>query len=939
MYDTFYDVCIYGSGFTAASAAMAMLQKKYKVLLISPNGCVGSESTNSFLQELSGGISKNADRLIGILRKSGGISGNLADPGIVMLKLLNELIEADILFYSRPAGVVRDGERMKGLILAAKNGISCVQARCFLDASEELEIFQFAQPELRIVPDCENLFLFNMEFDTDDLPGKLPESDDLLMTGSAWKTERTFKIRNGNRIGLLNVLKQIRSAGKPFEDALVTRASFAGVPLAAAGISGIPELRNLLAVGEKASFSFEDHDDLIAIRMYEGEMLAEEACGILSSCPKVTVRPDEICVPAPPAELHCDVLVCGGGTAGALAAIAAGRNGADTVLWEAMDCLGGVATGGALNGYYYGLPGGLQDEVDTRVNECAKILCGRHYGTVKPRFQRFHPLAKMIVLEQMAHEAGVRCEFGQTVCGVESEKIRPPEFPVLRGTPQPQEVARVDGVHAVSADGLRCCHAKVFIDSTGDADVAVFAGAKYTMGREPDAVQHIFSIPALFLNMESEKSDAGTLVRSYWNILPYNIDAGYADACDPWDVSRARRSALLGFDWPGHKNLRIIWYSTILGARASRQITGDYKLGLGDQLRSAEFPDVVAYSASHYDNHALDYENESLNAQLWNWALDGHNEPIGCEIPYRTMLPFGIENLIIACRALSLEFDANLQFRMQRDMQRIGEAAGIAAAVAVCDNVPPRYINIRKVQERLAGTKALLEPKSNYHCNAWKPANFYPDRRIFELTAKGYVPSQELLPGGVTSYIQLENDLKSNDETLRYAAAVKLAAGAHADKANALLIDCIRSRCKKFPKNWQGKTPLWKIAISVCGANGYQEARKIVEDVLLDEDCLHDQQALILAIRTLGMIGNIHSAKIIDSTLQRGDLPHTMEFPYWCTEQTIIEDTTWKLELAGFEAMYRIGLEKQEYLEKYEHDERGYVRRAAERVRLRVYGA
>ena len=55
-------------------------------------------------------------------------------------------------------------------------------------------------------------------------------------------------------------------------------------------------------------------------------------------------------------------------------------------------------------------------------------------------------------------------------------------------------------------------------------------------------------------------------------------------------------------------------------------------------------------------------------------------------------------------------------------------------------------------------------------------------------------------------------------------------------------------------------------------------------------------------------------------------------------DKTITDDTTWKIELAGFEAMYKLGLEKREFLEPYFDDERGYVRRAAERVRLRVYG-
>lgn len=120
--------------------------------------------------------------------------------------------------------------------------------------------------------------------------------------------------------------------------------------------------------------------------------------------------------------------------------------------------------------------------------------------------------------------------------------------------------------------------------------------------------------------------------------------------------------------------------------------------------------------------------------------------------------------------------------------------------------------------------------------------------------------------------------------------------------------------------------------------NGCVDARRAVEDILSDPECLKDIQALVLAVRALGKIGDMESAKAIDGLLRRGDAAHTTEFGYWCSEQTIVEDSRWKLELAGFEAMYRLGLEKPEYLKKYLSDRRGYVCRAAEQVRRRVYG-
>ena len=954
MYNTFYDVCIYGAGISAAGAALHLLKEQpdCRILIVSPTGFVASECSYSFLQDLSTGISPLLDKFIINLRQAGAYNNNLADACALQIRMLKELEKADILFYARPAGIIQDAGSVKGLIVAAKDGIHAVKAKVFLDLSGDLEAVRSAKSDCIDNAEGDSLFILNLFMEDETLPVPASKKEkEYLISGGVFEEERTIKIKNGSRGDIRRIVKELRSDYPELADGYVARLSNIPIALYASAVKEplckAAGWKNFFAPTAelRKKFTFEDHKDLLAVRFAEGEAMAEKVAALAGAdVEEPQILPQEICVAYPAEKTTAGVIICGGGTSGMLAAIAAGRAGADVLLLEATDYPGGIGTGGAIPVYYYGLEGGLQDEVDARARECSLLLCGeKNRFPENEQFKRFHVFAKMIVLEEMAAEAGVRIKYGQMLCGTETTEIRPPMFPVLRGTPQPKLSRRLDTVNAVSADcGPVQYQAKVFIDSTGDADIAVFAGAEYTAGREPDAVQHIYSIPALYIFQAAEKNSKGENTRCYYIQFPYNIDAGYVDACDPWDISRARRAGIIAFDREKYnwntKHSRMQYLAAVVGIRASRQIRGDYKLGLGDQIRAAEFPDVIAYSASHYDNHAKDFENESTDALLWSWALDGHWESIGCEIPYRTMLPYGIENLIVACRALSLDFDANLQFRMQRDMQRIGEAAGLAAAVAVKDDVPPRYIDIRKVQKDLFRTKALLKPESNYHCDNWKPANFYPERRMFELTSKGFAPSRELLPGTVNSYQQLEKDLKSSSEVTRFAAAVKLSAGARIDRVKKDVVQCIQLRCSEFPEGWHGKTPLWKAAIAICGVNRYTDARTVIEDILTDEECLKDQQALILAVRALGEIGNAYSAKMIDRLLQRGDVAHTQEFFYWCSEKTIVDDSSWKLELAAFEAMKKLGLEKIEYLKKYENDERGYVRRAAERVRLRVYG-
>ena len=107
-----------------------------------------------------------------------------------------------------------------------------------------------------------------------------------------------------------------------------------------------------------------------------------------------------------------DVLVVGGGTGGAIAAIVAAREGVRTTLIETGLSLGGIGTAGAIHSYYYGLNGGIQDEVDARVKELTPLFCG------KWDVRGFHPEVKKQVLQQMVEEAGVEVHYDTVVTGV-----------------------------------------------------------------------------------------------------------------------------------------------------------------------------------------------------------------------------------------------------------------------------------------------------------------------------------------------------------------------------------------------------------------------------------------------------------------------------------------------------------------------------------------
>ena len=340
-----------------------------------------------------------------------------------------------------------------------------------------------------------------------------------------------------------------------------------------------------------------------------------------------------------------DVVVVGGGTGGAPAAIVAGQEGLKVAVIEPQTFLGGIGTGGGIHSYYHGIQTGVQVEIDRRTADWSSRIGGKASG--------FHPEAKKLALQELADEAGVRCFFRTFFVGAVMEENR------------------VRGVAVEGEEGLFWLGAKVVIDSTGDADVAAAAGAPFTFGRAGDHAPQPYSLAPGIL-----KNNATVSFR--------NFDAGYTDPTHALDVSRAQlegRTHLYRETYD--ESNRMLYVSPILGVRESRFIEAEYVVTLADQQAQLRFPDAIARAKAHYDNHAWDYENESLEARLWVWVSSQWQTQLCHDIPYRCLVPRKIENLLVACRAAGMTHDAHHLFRMQRDIQALGEAAAIAAAQAI----------------------------------------------------------------------------------------------------------------------------------------------------------------------------------------------------------------------------------------------------------------
>jgi hypothetical protein len=361
-------------------------------------------------------------------------------------------------------------------------------------------------------------------------------------------------------------------------------------------------------------------------------------------------------------QLSCDVLVIGAGTAGSVAALAAAEEGAAVILLELGSIIGGMGSAGGVHGYHYGLETGMFPRLDSAAEGMSQTLAGRVS----------HPDGKRFVLARSIQDAGVLFISGLP-------------YAVFQDGDR-----RVKGVLAETDRGSIGIAAKVTVDSTGDADIATLAGASHRYGREWDGLPNGYSLLARTV------ADQGRVVSK-------GGDTGWVDTRDPWDVTRAYLY--------GRKRLwsrlaqqpdpSLLAFCPTLSLRAGRYIEGDYTLTLDDLLSGQTFNDAIAMCYSNYDPHALDYANESELTWVWACVCGLWGIPLACQIPYRCLIPAGVDGMLIASRAISLTSDVAMAVRMQRDLQNIGEAAGVAAALCAREGTSPRFLDVQVLQERL----------------------------------------------------------------------------------------------------------------------------------------------------------------------------------------------------------------------------------------------
>lgn len=354
-----------------------------------------------------------------------------------------------------------------------------------------------------------------------------------------------------------------------------------------------------------------------------------------------------------------DVLVVGGGVSGAPAAFAAAERGASVALLEMNHALGGTGTVGAVNAYWYSLKRGYALRIIRAVEAAEKRLrhredpvpCGDADRYTIPGGDKWSYEVKSQVLWRLCREAGADVFLDCLTTGT-----------LMRGK-------SAGGVALATPYGPAAATGAVIVDATGDGDVAFHAGARCVYGNDRDAMTMWCSL--------GQYAEPG---RTRGNFH------GIADVGDPLDYTRAvltgrRRGG------PLHD------HATYLAPRETRHVIGGIVLGLREQMMLERFPDTVCMCYSNHDPKGVS-AGDLIRFGLVPPQLEA-------AIPYRAVVPRGIDGVLVAGKAFSATHDALAGPRMQMDLENLGGAVGTAAALCAAKGVAPRRLPAGALQRRL----------------------------------------------------------------------------------------------------------------------------------------------------------------------------------------------------------------------------------------------
>ncbi len=469
-----------------------------------------------------------------------------------------------------------------------------------------------------------------------------------------------------------------------------------------------------------------------------------------------------------------DVLVVGGGVAGAAAAVTAARKSVRTMIVESAQSMGGLAT----NGYVTGIAG----IVEGLSKEWVDRLASDGDAIIRPHLPAIDPDKGKLMLERMLVESGCRILYGATaleaivedgvirgvICHGKSGRLEIRAKIVIDGTGDGDVAALAGAPYEVGSPhdaGLNMSTTLAFRMANVDLKKYFEANAAWrdNAGREKltgsfgllqdleeQAVQNgdlpfmVFPAALIYQIPKTEVTDADITVMTTHSFYTRNLDTE--------DLTRQIIEQHNQMTWlekffrkyvPGFERARVTGIANMHGIRDSRRITGEYILKDTDVAAGIRFEDGIARFPEFFDTHhptsrtlgflrhihvteplpgAVCREaqcSDGMHAFGRPAGMEARVDPKGySEIPYRALVPLGVDNLLVVGRCVSAEFNAQAAVRIIAPSMGTGQAAGIAAALCIKDGVTPRELDGKRVRLEMIADGVLLDQPLGGHWGA-----------------------------------------------------------------------------------------------------------------------------------------------------------------------------------------------------------------------------
>lgn len=683
------DVLIIGATSAAVSAALRVRSAGCTVLVVSDRSYFGEETAGRFILNDEG-----LNREVSLVQKVFPETGRRRLPGAIKRALEMELLNAGVkfLYLARPVAVLRGNDgTVAGAIIAHRSSPFAIRCRAVIDATSQGVVARLGGVGLksnRPLPEyldwrmiCRNI--------PEDWSGLLQEVGDPFPGGEKqdgpscpfvslrvpvagdYSDAVTWEhvVRSRWVQGGLDVTADVLDLpSREVVDApLVSRWEDVGesalnpvpglwlasgvLPLDADGVSALSRLDVAAELGSKVADGVlrdleNGEQTTSALHAMAGGAVAGEyrfSEAFLRDSAGRLELPDLIF----PSLGAVDVAVAGGGTGGAGAGISAARAGARTVVLEMQHGLGGVGTLGLISSYYFGNRVGFTAEL---TRELAALGNERDVN--------WYPEVKMALYHRLLREAGGTAWLGAFAFGVR------------------REGDAVNGLLVSTAWGCGILETGCVIDATGSADVAAAAGA-----------------PCRVVNARHAAVQGTGLSPRFAGVRYYNSDHTFIDDNDCEGVTHAFVNARAKFS-------KAFDTSPLVDSRERRQIVGDIELSPLDMLAGRTFPDTMVTAMSNFDTHG--FTVHPLFA-----VLPPDKKAMYAHVPFRCMLPQGLERVLVTGLGMSAHRDALPVIRMQPDVQNQGYAAGLAAAASALQEKNLRELDLRAIQARLVEKEIL----------------------------------------------------------------------------------------------------------------------------------------------------------------------------------------------------------------------------------------